>query len=86
MGGFPDAVALGEPMTAWREQTFWSKFWVWAWLALLMVLPFISDAGPRFWGSSGRKRVFSPGFVVLCTIVAVVELIALNCFFIRGDE
>lgn len=37
-----------------------------------------------FWlggGSSNRKRVFSPGFVVLCTIVAVVELIALNHFY-----
>jgi len=69
-------------MTAWREQRFWSKFWVWAWLALLMVIPFISDAaGPSCWGSSGRKRVFNPGFVVLCTIVAVVELIALNHFY-----
>jgi len=45
------------------------------------VLPFISDAGPSCWGSPGRKRVFSPGFVVLCTIVAVVELIALNHFY-----
>ena len=37
-----------------------------------------------FWlgdGSSNRERVFSPGFVVLCTIVAVVELIALNHFY-----
>lgn len=33
-------------MTEWREQSFWSKYWVWAWLAFLMVLPFISDAGP----------------------------------------
>lgn len=68
-------------MTAWREQSFWSKFWVWTWLALLMVLPFISDAGPICLGSSGRKQVFSPGFVVLCTIVAMVELIALNHFY-----
>lgn len=41
-----------------------------------------------FWlgdGSSNRKRVFSPGFVVLCTIVAVVELIALNqCHGVRA--
>ncbi|WP_459676484.1 hypothetical protein [Pseudomonas fluorescens] len=68
-------------MTAWRKQSFWSKYWVWAWLALLMVLPFISDAGPSCWGSSGRKRVFSPGFVVLCVFVAVVELIGLNHFY-----
>lgn len=37
-----------------------------------------------FWlgdGSSNRKRVFSPCFVVLCTFVAVFELIALNHFY-----
>ena len=78
MAGFPDAVALGESMTAWREQSFWGKFWVRAWLALLMVLPFTSDAGGPGEGSPNRKRVFSPGFVVLCVFVAVVELIVLN--------
>ena len=68
-------------MTAWREQSFWSKYWVWAWLAFMTV--FIACTG-AFWlgdGSSNRKRVFSPGFVVLCTIVAVVELITLNHFY-----
>lgn len=67
-------------MTAWREQSFWSKVWLWAWLALMVV--FTAEAG--IWpegSSSNRKRVFSPGFVVLCTIVAVVELIALNHFY-----
>ncbi|ONH50958.1 hypothetical protein SAMN04490182_2052 [Pseudomonas cedrina] len=68
-------------MTAWREQSFWSKFWVWAWLTLLMVIPGASEAGWLGGASSNRKRVFSPGFVVLCTIVAVVELIALNYFY-----
>lgn len=52
-----------------------------AWLALLMMIPGYSDAAGLSWGSSGRKRVFSPGFLVLCTIVAVVELIALNHFY-----
>jgi hypothetical protein len=68
-------------MTAWREQSFWSKVGVLACLAFLMMLPEYSDAAGLSWGSSGRKRVFSPGFVVLCTIVAVVELIALNQLF-----
>lgn len=70
-------------MTAWREQSFWSKVWLWAWLALMVV--FTAEAG--IWpegSSSNRKRVFSPGFVVLCAIVAVVELIALNHFY--GSE
>lgn len=70
-------------MTAWREQSFWSKFWVWAWLAFMVVIT--AEAG--IWpdgSSSHRKRVFSPGFVVLCTIVAVVELIALNHFYGSG--
>ncbi len=52
-----------------------------AWLALLMMIPGYSDAAGLSWGSSGRKRVFSPGFVVLCVFVAVVELIALNYFY-----
>ncbi|WP_095183968.1 hypothetical protein [Pseudomonas sp. Irchel 3H9] len=69
-------------MTAWREQSFWSKFWAWTWLALLMVITFTSDAvGPSCWGSSGRKRVFSPDFVVLCVFVAVIELIALSHYY-----
>ena len=65
-------------MTAWREQSFWSKVGVIACLAFLMMLPGYSDVAGLSGGSSGRKRVFSPGFVVLCTIVAVVELISLN--------
>ncbi|MFL1391139.1 hypothetical protein ACI77F_26115 [Pseudomonas tritici] len=68
-------------MTAWREQSFWSKVGVWAWLALLMVIPGASVAGWLGGSSSNRKRVFSPGFVVLCAFVAVVELIVLNHFY-----
>jgi hypothetical protein len=68
-------------MTAWRNQSFWSKVGVIAWLALLMIIPGYSDAAGLSWGSSGRKRVFSPGFLVLCVFVAVIELIALNHFY-----
>lgn len=68
-------------MTAWREQSFWSKVGVWAWLALLMVIPGASDAVGLGGNQYGRKRVFGPGFVVLCVFVAVVELIALNHFY-----
>lgn len=67
-------------MTAWRVQSFWSKMWTYTLLALMMV--FTSYAG--IWpdsSSSNRKRVFSPSFVVLCTFVAVIELIALNHFY-----
>ena len=72
-------------MTAWRNQSFWSKVGVLAWLALLMMIPGASDAAGLGDGSSGRKRVFSPGFVVVCVVVAVVELIALNHFYeVRG--
>jgi hypothetical protein len=46
-----------------------------------MMIPGYSDAAGLSWSSSGRKRVFSPGFVVLCVFVAVVELIALNHFY-----
>lgn len=67
-------------MTAWREQSFWSKAWTCALLALMVV--FTSEAG--IWpdgSSSNRKRVFSPGFVALCVFVGVVELILLNHFY-----
>lgn len=68
-------------MTAWRNQSFWSKVGVLAWLALLMMIPGACDAAGLGEGSSGRKRVFSPGFVVVFVVVAVVELIALNHFY-----
>lgn len=68
-------------MTAWREQSFWSKAGVIACLAFLMMLPGYSDVSGLGGDSSGRKRVFSPGFVVLCVFVAVFELIALNHFY-----
>lgn len=72
-------------MTAWRNQSFWSKVGVIAWLTLLMAIPDAVDAGWLDAGSSNRKRVFSPGFIVLCAIVAVVELIVLNHFYgVRG--
>ncbi|WP_262383549.1 hypothetical protein [Pseudomonas rhodesiae] len=73
--------ALGKPSSSWREQSFWSKVGVIACLALLMMIPGYSDAAGLSWGSSGRKRVFSPGFVVLCVFVAVAELIVLNHFY-----
>ncbi|WP_458722420.1 hypothetical protein [Pseudomonas brenneri] len=72
-------------MTAWREQSFWSKAGALACIAFLMMLPGYSDAAGLSWGSTGRKRVFSPGFVVLCVFVAVLELIALNHFY-RGHR
>lgn len=67
-------------MNSWREQSFWSKAGVIAWLALLMVIPGASDSAWLGGRSSGHERVFSSGFVVLCVFVAVVELIALNHF------
>ena len=55
---------------------------MWTYTLLALMVVFTTEAG--IWpddSSSNRKRVFSPGFVVLCTIVAVVELIALNHFY-----
>ncbi|MFS1292063.1 hypothetical protein ACLRDI_30585 [Pseudomonas piscis] len=50
-------------------------------LAFLIMIPGYFDAAGLGRGSSGRRRVFSPGFVVLCVCVAAVELIALNHFY-----
>ncbi len=55
---------------------------MWTYTLLALMVVFTTEAG--IWpddSSSNRKRVFSPGFVALCTIVAVVELIALNYFY-----
>ncbi|WP_053152100.1 hypothetical protein [Pseudomonas protegens] len=68
-------------MTQWRNQSFWSKVGVIACLAFLIMIPGYSDAAGLNGGSSGRKRVFSPGFVVLCVFVAVVEVTVLNHFY-----
>ncbi|MGY2162173.1 hypothetical protein HYE76_10275 [Pseudomonas tolaasii] len=68
-------------MTAWREQSFWSKFWVIACLAFFMMLPGYSDVAGLGGGSSGRKRVFSHGFLVLCVFVAVFEIVALSYYY-----
>ncbi len=68
-------------MTQWRNQSFWSKVGVIACLAFLIMIPGYSDAAGLGGGSSGRKRVFSPGFVALCVFVVVAELIALNHFY-----
>jgi hypothetical protein len=72
-------------MTAWREQSFWSKVGVWAWVIFVTTLSGYGgstglDAAPH-----GRKRVFSPGFVVLCFFVGVIELIALSYFYGRRE-
>ena len=68
-------------MTSWRNQSFWSKARVLAWIAFLMLLPGYSGSTGLDGDSYDRKRVFSPGFIVLCVFVAVVELIALNHFY-----
>ncbi|WP_282411800.1 MULTISPECIES: hypothetical protein [unclassified Pseudomonas] len=68
-------------MTAWRNQSFKGKVGILAWLGFLLLIS--GDSEPCGLGSesSNRKRVFSPGFIVLCIFVALIELIALNHFF-----
>nr|WP_305832938.1 hypothetical protein [Pseudomonas sp. A29(2023)] len=71
-------------MTSFRNLGFWGKVWVCAWMALLLLIS--TDSGTDWMdiSSSGRKRVFSPGFLVLCVFVAVIELILLNHFYGAG--
>ncbi|PRB51201.1 hypothetical protein CQ009_13035 [Pseudomonas sp. MYb2] len=68
-------------MNTWRSLGFWGKAWACVWTMFLVLASAESDLSWMGGGSSGRKRVFSAGFVVLCTLVAVVELIALNHFY-----
>lgn len=68
-------------MTQWRNQRFWSRVGALAWLTVLALIACGSDTSGLGGGSSSRKRVFSPGFFVLCVFVAAAELIALNHFY-----
>ncbi|CAI8792877.1 MULTISPECIES: hypothetical protein [Pseudomonas] len=68
-------------MTEWRNQSFWGKAWIYAVLALLMLISDGADFSSLGGWGSNRKRVFSPGFIVLCCFVAVIELIVLNHFY-----
>ncbi|NUT84249.1 hypothetical protein [Pseudomonas brassicacearum] len=68
-------------MTQWKTQGFWSKAWTYALLVFLVVFTFYSDATWLGDGPSKRKRIFSPGFIAFCALVAVFELIALNHFY-----
>ena len=68
-------------MTSFRNLGFWGKVWACAWIAFLLLTSGDSGANWMDISSSGRKRVFSPGFLVLCAFVAVFELILLNHFY-----
>lgn len=63
-----------------RTQGFWAKAGYYALLTLIVVADALTGPGGLGW-SVDRKRVFSPGFVGLCVLVAVIELIALNHFY-----
>nr|WP_032891772.1 hypothetical protein [Pseudomonas sp. RIT357] len=68
-------------MTSWRDQSFWSKVQTCTLLALIGMFTSYTDAHWIEGASSNRKRVFSRGFVVLCAIVAGIELAVLNHFY-----
>lgn len=67
-------------MSQWRERGFWSKAWI---VALLGILAVTFDGADLscLGGGSNRKRVFSPGFIVLCVFVVVLELMVLSHWY-----
>ena len=68
-------------MAEWRGRGFWSKAWI---VALLGLLAVTFDGADLSWlggGSSNRKRVFSAGFIALCVVVVVIELIVLDHWY-----
>lgn len=67
-------------MTQWRERSFWGKAWIFALLGLLVVATDGADLS-CLGGGSNRKRVFSPGFIVLCVFVVVLELMVLSHWY-----
>ncbi|MCU1774260.1 hypothetical protein [Pseudomonas sp. 13B_3.2_Bac1] len=68
-------------MTPFRNLGFWGKVLACAWITFLLLTSGESSANWMDISSSGRKRVFSLGFLVLCVFVAVLELILLNHFY-----
>ncbi|MBD9460011.1 hypothetical protein IB241_20185 [Pseudomonas sp. PDM05] len=68
-------------MTQWRTQGTSSKAWTYALLACLLLFTCFTGAIWPDGYTSNRKRVFTPGFLVVCTMVAVVELLVLNHFY-----
>lgn len=68
-------------MSRWKAQGFWSRAWFYALLLFLVGFATDSDAAWLGDGLSKPKRVFSPGFIAFCVLVAVFELIVLNHFY-----
>ncbi|MCD5979101.1 hypothetical protein [Pseudomonas quasicaspiana] len=71
-------------MTQWEPGEFTKKTRNRALLACLIIVSFFVDVSWLGDGSSNRKRVFSAGFVSLCIIVAVLELVILNGIYGQG--
>lgn len=68
-------------MAEWRTQGFLTKAWGYTLLAVVVMFSDVVDLSWLDGASSNRKRVFSPGFVVLCVFVAFFELVLLNHFY-----
>ncbi|WKV85991.1 hypothetical protein LJJ44_08945 [Pseudomonas sp. B24_DOA] len=68
-------------MSRWKYLSVWGK--VWACFCVAFLILTASETGIRWMGggSSARKRVFSPGFIVPAVFAAVVELMLLNHFY-----
>lgn len=71
-------------MTGWERRGFTKKTQSWALLACLLIISFFVDGPLPESHSSNRKRVFSTGFVTLCVVVAVLELVILNGIYGEG--
>jgi hypothetical protein len=71
-------------MTQWEPRGFTRKTKNLALLACLLIVSFFIDETWLGDSSSNRKRVFSAGFVTLCIIVAVFELVILNGIYGEG--
>jgi hypothetical protein len=68
-------------MAGWRNIGFWRNARASVWVLLLILTASESGANWMDGSSSGRKRVFTPGFFVLCAFVAVIELVALSHYY-----
>lgn len=71
-------------MAQWKRRGLTEKTEGRALLACLLIVSFFIEGSWTGDYSSNRKRVFSAGFVTLCIIVAVFELVILNGIYGEG--
>ncbi len=71
-------------MAEWERNGLTKRMQGWAILICMLLIGLFIDGPWPDSDSSNRKRVFSPGFISLCVVVATLELVILNGMYGEG--